>query len=241
MLETVLISGGTKGLGRALSLSFAQAGFHVVATYRSDLDGAQGLHEAFISGGLDPRRLTCLQHDVRTPLPPVPAIQDADALILIHNACASFQPKPMHLCTTEDLQTQWEVAVLGGWMLSQAVIRRMVRNKRGTIVNILSEVVEGPAPKGFSVYTCAKYGLLGLTRSLAAEYNPRGIRVFAVSPGFMETTLTADWDATLKRALAPADSTAVSPDAVASFVHSLCTRPSAPDFGEGENYRVQRS
>jgi 3-oxoacyl-[acyl-carrier protein] reductase len=237
MTRVVLISGGTQGLGAALSLEFSAAGFQVIATYRSNHDAARRFLEIAQARTLPTGCITCLQHDATTDLPALPMLETASELVLIHNACAPFEPKPMHLYEKEELRQQWEVAVLGGWNLAQSLIRPMIKTKKGTIINILSEVVEGPTPKGFSAYICAKYGLLGLTQALAAEYSGRGIRVFGISPGFMDTSLTSGWDLTLKKALSSTPGKITStPESVARFTRVLYERSSTAVPGRGENY-----
>ena len=143
-----------------------------------------------------------LQHDVRsedTSFWNLPEIQEADSLTLVHNACASFSPMPMQQLSWQDFENNILVAVKGAWFCSQPLIRLMIKKGNGSIVNILTSAIEGSPPKGFAAYVTAKHALKGFTLALAIEYAARGIRVFSVSPGYMETSLTQQWDSRLRR------------------------------------------
>lgn len=141
----------------------------------------------------------------------------------------------MHLLKWDDFQDSFEVAVKGVWLYTRSVIRPMLKARRGNIVNVLTTAVEGIPPKGFAAYVTAKCALQGLTRALASEYAHRGIRVFSVSPGFMETSLTAGWDQRLKAAMSNASATgAQSPMYVAENIRKLVENPQTP--GQGENH-----
>ena len=80
------------------------------------------------------------------------------------------------------------------WACTQPLLRLMVKNKRGAIVNVLTSAIHGIPPKGFAAYTVAKHALRGMTLALAGEYSRRGVKVFSVSPGYMDTALTQQWD-----------------------------------------------
>ncbi len=236
--KSVVISGATKGLGRALALAFGQAGYYVVGLFRADHSSAASMREEFLAEKLDGRFLAL---DVTRNNPEMIwqtiALPNAGRLTLINNACAAFTPQPMHLLSWEDFQNSFEVAVKGSLFCAQAVMRPMLKARRGTIVNVLTTGVEGPAPKGFAAYVTAKSALQGLTRALASEYSARGIRVFSVSPGFMETALTANWDARLKESILRASpSGAQDPARVAEAVLALVENPRTE--GHGENYPI---
>lgn len=222
-----VITGGTKGLGRALSLRFGRAGYSVVAIFHSDDPAARNLERELQGAGISG---LALRHDVATEglaakLAAVPGFADATSYTLIHAACAPFSPKPLHLLGQE-LEEQFRTAVVGGLLTAQAMLRFMVRRKRGTIVEILSTAVGDTAPKGFLAYVSAKYALLGLSKCLDAEYAHLGIRVLTVSPGFMNTSLTAGWDPSLRAAIAAHQGGAEDPAHVADRIYRLVSRDS---------------
>jgi 3-oxoacyl-[acyl-carrier protein] reductase len=195
--HTVIVSGATKGLGRAVALQFAQSGHQVLGFYASDEEAAAILRSDLQTLSYD---FKLVKHDVSRECPEMwarPEIQQADSLVLINNACAPFTPKPFHLLNWEDCEESLRVSLKGSWLCSRALLKSMVRNGCGTIVNVLTPALQGLPPKGFAAYITAKHALRGLTLALASEYATKGIRVFSVSPGFMSTTLTAGWDARL--------------------------------------------
>jgi 3-oxoacyl-[acyl-carrier protein] reductase len=233
MREAAIISGGTKGLGRALSLAFGEAGFEVIALYKSDITAADALAAELSRRGIAGR---VIAYDVSASDPqklPIPAVEH---LVLINNAWAPFEPKPLHLVRWPEVQEAVEVGVKGALALAQAVLPAMVRQKRGSIVNVLSAAAEGTPPKGFGAYAIAKGAMRGLTQALAAEYRARGVRVFAVSPGFMRTALTEAWDARLREAIAASMARVLEPDEVARAILEKVRDPALE--GRGESYPI---
>jgi NAD(P)-dependent dehydrogenase (short-subunit alcohol dehydrogenase family) len=112
----------------------------------------------------------------------------------------------------------------------------MIKKGNGTIVNVLTSAIEGAPPKGFAAYLTAKYALQGFTLALAAEYATRGVRVFSVSPGYMETPLTQQWDARLSEAIRANAGRITVPAEAAARIFNLVTAGEA--LGRGENYPV---
>lgn len=236
MKRTVVITGGTKGLGREIALAFGRAGYFVVVFYSSDDAAAEQLKAAFA----DTKAEGCvLRHDVSSEDAAVWSrreIQDADNLTLIHNACASFCPLPMHQLRWQDFESSFNVGVKGAWLSSQALIRLMLKKGCCSIVNILTSAVEGMPPKGFAAYVTAKHALRGLTLALASEYGPRGVRVFSVSPGFMDTPLTERWDPRLKNAIRSVSTRISDPAEAARRLLDLVQDHSV--VGQGADYPI---
>ena len=234
MKSTVIITGGTKGLGREVSLAFGRAGCFVIALYAGDQAAAREWEAAFAQEQLAG---VAVQHDVGGEDATVwsrPEITEADDLTLVHNACAPFNPQPMHLQTWSDFEKNHRVAVKGAWQCSQPLIRLMLRKKRGAIITVLTSAVEGDPPKGFAAYVTAKHALLGFTLALAAEYSPRGIKVFSVSPGYMETALTGQWDERLRQGIRDSTDRITRPAEAARQIVELARN--ARTAGTGENY-----
>jgi NAD(P)-dependent dehydrogenase (short-subunit alcohol dehydrogenase family) len=231
----IVITGGTKGLGGALARLYATKGYTVLALYSSDEEAAQQIEEF---GECCEGTITSLHSDIRsadTPNRTINALQDFPGPItLINNAVKVFHPKAMHQVTPQEIRDQWEVTVFGNFFLSISLAKEMVKRKSGTIVNILSQLVETAGVKGFSSYLLAKHSLLGLTKAQATELSPLSIRVFAVSPPFMNTHLTQSWSKHLVNSLN--DSLKITPEQVATKIFQLATDPNTP--AKGENHKV---
>lgn len=236
MKQTVIITGGTKGLGRELSLAFARAGHCVLAVYSADVTAAEKLVTDFAeikATGFVVRHDVC---SADQSLWQRPEIEEAGHLTLVHNACAAFAPVPMHQLGWRDFENNFQVAVQGAWLCSQPLIPIMLKKRRGTIVNILTAAIEGMPPKGFAAYAVAKHALNGFTQALAVEYAPRGLKVFGVSPGYMETPLTQQWDSRLREAIRNNSPRISVPTEAAQRIVDLSASAAVP--GRGENYPV---
>jgi 3-oxoacyl-[acyl-carrier protein] reductase len=236
MKRTVIITGGTKGLGCEIALAFGRSGHFVVALYASDDTAAEQWKHALAEIGAQG---CALRQDVTVENAEVwlrPEIQEAENLTLIHNACAPFAPTPLHQLTWRDFSLGFEVAVKGGWLCAQALIRPMLKKGRGTIVNILTSAIASSPPKGFGAYMTAKQALRGLTLSLATEYGARGVRVFSASPGFMNTALTAAWDERLREMVRSGGARLTDPAAAGREILRLVESADVP--GRGEDYPI---
>ena len=234
MSRTVIITGGTKGLGREISVSFATAGYFVIALYAGDEGAARELEGIFAAGGM---RGVAIRHDISEENGGTwshPEIESAEDLTMVHCACAPFIPTPMHQLQWKEFERQMAVGVRGAWLASQALVRPMLKKKRCTWVNILTSALENP-PRGFCAYATAKHALRGFTLAMGAEYGPRGMRVFSVSPGFMDTPLTAAWDSRLREAMASGGSVT---DPKVAALRILELAGSAEIAGRGEDYPV---
>jgi 3-oxoacyl-[acyl-carrier protein] reductase len=176
-----------------------------------------------------------LRHDLagEAPLPEALLAGEPDGVIeIVHCATVPFVPAPFHTMPWSEVEAQLGVAVRGVHLLARQLAPRMVRGGGGAIVAILSTVAHGTPPKGFSAYVIAKRALGGLIAALAVELRPRGIRIFTVSPRYMDTALTAAWDARLRDAARSAGMS--EPTVVADRVRALLDDPATP--GEGEDY-----
>lgn len=234
-MKTAIVTGGTKGLGREISLGFARSGYFVVSLYSSDESAAQQLIDAIAK--CQGRGLV-MRHDVCSEDLEIwnhSAIQNAESLTLIHNACGAFTPAPMHQLAWNDFENALSVALKGAWNSSQPLLRAMLKKKVGTIVNVLTSAIEGVPPKGFAAYAVAKYALRGFTLALASEYSGRGIKTFSVSPGYMDTGLTSSWDSRLREIIC-ARSRVTVPLEAARTILNLVEDATIP--GCGEDYPV---
>ncbi len=230
--RTIVITGATKGLGRELALAAARGGHRVLGLYASDDSAAESLRREIGQGH------SIVKHDVTSADDSVwshELIKSAGRLALINNAWCSFSPAPFHLLRWEDFERGLDVGVKGSWRCISGLLRPMVRGGGGDIVQVLTTAVQGLPPKGFGAYAAAKHAARGLMLSVAAEYSAKGIRAFSVSPSFMQTEMTAGWDARLLESVA-ASGAATDPCEAAGRTLQLICDEATP--GMGEDYPV---
>ncbi len=190
-MKNVLVTGGTRGLGLAITRRLAHAGYHVIATGRklspelSALLGSQG--EGKVSfHALDLGQTARLHEDVK-------AITAAHGHLyaLVNNGALGHDGvlATMHESQIEELVT---VNLTGTIILTKYAVRSMLLNglKTGRIINVAS-IIASTGFNGLSVYAATKAGLVGFTRSLAREVGKAGITVNTLSPGYMETDMTS--------------------------------------------------
>ena len=109
MKHTVVVTGGTKGLGREISLAFARLGHSVIALYANDFQAAERIESEFTNMG---STSVVLKHDVTSDshaLKNCPLLKDAESLVFIHNACADFTPVPLHQLSWNDFEKNLSV------------------------------------------------------------------------------------------------------------------------------------
>jgi 3-oxoacyl-[acyl-carrier protein] reductase len=195
--QAVLVTGGSRGIGRAAAELFAAAGASVAITYKSRKPEAdQFVEEVSRAGG----RALALQADFADSGSPAVAVEAAVKEfgrldVLVNNAGLTRDTLVMRMSEADwdlVLQTNLKAAFLS----CKAALRPMLKQKYGRIVNVSSLAgVVGNA--GQANYSASKAGMIGLTRSLAKEVGSRNITVNAVAPGFIETELTAGLPADL--------------------------------------------
>jgi 3-oxoacyl-[acyl-carrier protein] reductase len=233
--KLVIISGATKGLGKALALEFAEAGYEIVGLYRADTTAADDLAAEFAAKNF---RGSFIKQDVAadgdwTEFNALLKNKADRHFTVIANACLPFVPKPFHLTEWFEFGEQANVNVKGAFYLLKRVLPFMAKARRGNVVAVLTAALDSP-PKGFAAYLTAKSALEGLMKSVAAEYSARGVRVFSVAPGFMETSLTENWSEHLKTLIYAGGAGAQSPAENAAKIFALVEN--AEIAGRGENY-----
>ena len=188
---TALVTGGTRGIGRAIVEALAAAGARVAFTYRSSSETADAL--AAELGG--PDRALALQADAASPedaAASVQAVVDAwgriDALVV--NAGITRDTLAIRM-SAEDWQAVIDTNLSGAFHVVKAAYRLMMKQRAGSIVTI-SSVVGVTGNAGQVNYAASKAGLIGMTKSFAKELGGRGVRANAVAPGYIATDMTAD-------------------------------------------------
>jgi 3-oxoacyl-[acyl-carrier protein] reductase len=190
--KAALVTGGARGIGRAIVLRLATQGADVAFSYRGNADAAAGTRAAVEALG---RRCLAIQGDVKDPdaaeaivKATLEAFGKVD--ILVNNAGITRDDLIMRM-SLDAWREVLETNLFGAFYMTKAVTRPMLKAKAGRIVNITS--VSGQAGQtGQANYSSAKAGLIGLTKATARELASRGITANAVAPGFVLTELTQD-------------------------------------------------
>ena len=191
--KTALVTGGSRGLGRAIALAFAEQGADVAINYRGNAKAADDVVQRVSSLG---RRAVAVQGDTSAGREACEAIVKGaiDGLgavdILVNNAGITRDNLLMRMDADE-----WDAVIdtnLGGpfWM-TRAIARPMLKARSGRIIN-MSSAAGRMGNAGQANYAAAKAGLIGLTKTTARELASRGITCNAIAPGLIETDLTAD-------------------------------------------------
>ena len=234
--QTALVTGASRGIGRAIAISLAKEGAEVIVNYASSLENANKVVSEINSVG---GKAYSLQADISNENSVNELIKtilnkNNKIDVLVNNAGITKDGLLMRM-KSEDWQKVLDLNLSGVFYCTRAVSRQMLKQKRGRIINITS-VVGLMGNAGQANYAAAKAGVVGLTQSAAKEFASRGITVNAVAPGFISTDMTKDLNSEAILSAIPLGRYG-NPEDVAGVVRFLAADPSAA-YITGQTFQV---
>jgi 3-oxoacyl-[acyl-carrier protein] reductase len=223
--RTALVTGASRGIGRAIAQELARAGASVVVGYRTGKDEAEALASEL--GG------RAVQADVSSPEDAKRLVAEAgDVDVLVNNAGLT-RDGVLARMSDEDWRTVLDTNLSSVFYTCRAVTRPMMKKRSGAIVNV-SSIVGVHGNWGQTNYAASKAGIIGFTKSLARELGSRGVRANVVAPGYVKTQLTDVLPEDATKAML--DNTPLGrlgdPEDVAGAVRFLCSDDASFITGE---------
>ena len=193
--RVAIVTGGAGGIGRAICMHLARAGYHVVVNYRGQAARAAQIVTAINEAGTS--RAIAMQADISSPEGAEKLYQAARNVfggvsVLVNNASPHINPNILSFTEWEDVQRQIDVQVKGAFLMTRLCVPEMSAKHWGRIINITSQVLDGQPSITWTAYAMAKGALAVFSNYMAAELGPQGITVNCVSPGMCETSLIGD-------------------------------------------------
>jgi 3-oxoacyl-[acyl-carrier protein] reductase len=234
--KVAIVTGASRGIGRAIALELADFGAKVVVNYASSSDAADELVEKIISRGGEAMAIAA---DVSKPeqiddLVKTVMDQWGRIDVLVNNAGITRDTVMLRM-KLEDWQAVIDTNLTGVFSCTRAVSKIMLKQKSGRIINIASVAGQIGNP-GQASYSASKAGVLGFTRTVAKELSSRGITVNAVAPGFVETDMTTDLNTEGLLQFIPLGRLG-KPEEVAGMVRFLAADPAAA-YITGQTFNV---
>ncbi|MDT8886770.1 3-oxoacyl-[acyl-carrier-protein] reductase [Aquirufa regiilacus] len=190
--KVVLVTGASRGIGRAIANKFAEAGAHVAFTYLSSVEKGEALVKELEAYGVKAKgyRSDASMFEAAEELVNAVVADFGQIDVLINNAGITMDGLLMRM-TEEQWDDVIRVNLKSVFNLTKAVIKPMMKAKSGSIVNMTSIVgLKGNA--GQANYAASKAGIIGFTKSVALELGSRNIRCNSIAPGFIETEMTGE-------------------------------------------------
>ncbi|MDT7831870.1 3-oxoacyl-[acyl-carrier-protein] reductase [Flavobacteriaceae bacterium S356] len=192
--KTAIITGATRGIGRGIALEYAKQGANVAFTYSSSVDAAKSLESELAALGVKAKgyQSNAAEFDAAQDLAKSVLEEFGTIDVLINNAGITKDNLLMRI-SEEDFDKVIEVNLKSVFNLTKAIIRPMMKQRGGSIIN-MSSVVGLKGNAGQANYAASKAGIVGFSKSVALELGSRNIRSNVIAPGFIETEMTGKLD-----------------------------------------------
>ncbi len=192
--KTAIITGATRGIGRGIAVEFAKQGANVAFTYSSSVEAAITLEAALTSLGVKAKgyQSNAAEFDTAQELAKEVLTEFGSIDILVNNAGITKDNLLLRI-SEQDFYKVIEVNLKSVFNMTKAVIRPMMKQRAGSIIN-MSSVVGLKGNAGQSNYAASKSGILGFSKSVALELGSRNVRSNVIAPGFIETEMTGKLD-----------------------------------------------
>ena len=192
--KIAIITGATRGIGRGIAVEFAKQGANVAFTYSSSVDAANALETELNALGIKAKgyQSNAAEFDIAQELAKEILKEFGSIDVLVNNAGITKDNLLMRI-SEDDFDKVIEVNLKSVFNMTKAVIRPMMKQRAGSIIN-MSSVVGLKGNAGQSNYAASKAGILGFSKSVALELGSRNIRSNVIAPGFIETEMTGKLD-----------------------------------------------